>query len=172
MLMPPKGLTTASTSAGTWSALDRSLVTVNASIPCFFRSALASSSSCGLRALMAIFAPISPKPLAICNPRPRDPPVTSATLPPSSNRSRNPTLSDLEQPCGSLSAADAHGDHHQLGAASLSLDERMTCQTRTAHTIRVAYRNSAAVHVQAVIRNPQLVAAIQHLNGKGLVQFP
>src|SRR5256885_11117330 len=40
---------------------------------------------------MAIFAPISPSASAICKPRPREPPVTSATLPDRSNGSRTPT---------------------------------------------------------------------------------
>src|SRR5207302_8637328 len=39
---------------------------------------------------MAIFAPISPSASAICKPRPREPPVTSATLPDRSNRSLTP----------------------------------------------------------------------------------
>src|SRR5712672_1544752 len=59
-------------------------------MPCAANSDLASASSAGLRAEMAMRAPISESPFAICSPRPRDPPVTSATLPPSSNKSRTP----------------------------------------------------------------------------------
>src|ERR1700685_1559508 len=116
-------------------------------MPCFLRSALASSSSPGLRALMAIFAPISPRPLAICSPRPRDPPVMSATLPPSSNDSRTPISHHLEQTRCALAAADAHGDPHERGAAALSLDERMTGQARAAHAIGMSHRDGAAVDV-------------------------
>src|SRR4051812_19581704 len=42
---------------------------------------MASSSSSFLRAVMAIFAPISPSASAICRPRPREPPVMRAFLP-------------------------------------------------------------------------------------------
>jgi hypothetical protein len=36
----------------------------------------------------------------------------------------------------------------------------------------VAQRNRAAVHVEPVVGNAQLVAAVHHLHGKGLVEFP
>src|ERR1017187_2696867 len=45
------------------------------------RCSLACASSSALRAVRASLAPISPRASAICNPRPREPPVTSATLP-------------------------------------------------------------------------------------------
>src|SRR3981189_2136512 len=107
-------------------------------MPCAANSALASASSPALRAEMAMRAPISESPFAICNPRPREPPVTRATLPPSSNRSRPPISGHLEEAGGALAAADAHGDHDEPGAAALAFDEGVSRQARTAHSIRVA----------------------------------
>src|SRR5690349_6737861 len=51
------------------------------STPWDFRCAAASSSSFFLRAVIATFAPSSPRTSAICRPSPREPPVTRATLP-------------------------------------------------------------------------------------------
>ena len=42
----------------------------------------------------------------------------------------------------------------------------------TRHAIGVAYGNRAAIDVQNFIGNPQLVAAVQHLAGECLVEFP
>src|SRR3984893_1869358 len=101
-------------------------------MPCFPSCDLACSSSAGLRALIAILAPISPRPCAICSPSPREPPVMSATLPFNSNNSRTPISSHLEQAGGALPAADAHRDDHQFGAAPLAFDEGVSGQARTA----------------------------------------
>src|SRR5271170_5342911 len=60
---------------------DRSHANAVASIPEALSAALASSSSACLRATIAIFAPISPRASAMRNPSPREPPVTTATLP-------------------------------------------------------------------------------------------
>ena len=53
-----------------------------------FRWETASSSSSFLRAVIATLAPISPSASAICSPRPREPPVTSAFRPLRLRRSR------------------------------------------------------------------------------------
>src|ERR1041384_3319852 len=66
--------------------------------PAFFRWETACSSSSFLRAVMATLAPISPSASAICSPRPREPPVTSALRPFRLRRARTLTrgLSSLE----------------------------------------------------------------------------
>src|ERR1700678_1000129 len=127
-------------------------------MPCFASRDLASSSSAGLRALIAILAPISPRPCAICRPRPREPPVTRATLSFSSNSSRTLISNHLEQPGGTLAAADAHGDHHQLGTAPFAFDERVSGQSRAAHPVGMTDRNGAAVDVQTLVGNSEFVA--------------
>ena len=48
----------------------------------------------------------------------------------------------------------------------------MTRQALARHTVGVTHGNRAAVDVQAISRDAQLVAAIQHLNRKRFVQFP
>src|SRR3954462_2370142 len=57
-------------------------------MPARCKCASASSSSFCLRAVIATFAPISPSASAICSPRPREPPVTSACLPSSASSCR------------------------------------------------------------------------------------
>src|SRR5882672_4236496 len=52
-----------------------------AAMPCFSNCFVACSSSSFLRAVIASLAPISPSASAICNPSPREPPVTRATRP-------------------------------------------------------------------------------------------
>src|ERR1700678_239311 len=141
-------------------------------MPCFASRDLASSSSAGLRALMAILAPISPRPCAICRPRPREPPVTRTTLSFSSNSSRTPISNHLEQPGGTLAAADAHGDDHQLGATPPTFDERVSGEARAADPVGMTDRDGTAIDVQPLVRNAQLIAAVKYLTGEGLVQLP
>src|SRR5262245_38303385 len=81
MSIVPNRSTTCSTRGATFSILPRSLGTAWFSMPSAASLALASSSSCSLRAVIAIRAPISPSASHICSPSPREPPVTSATLP-------------------------------------------------------------------------------------------
>src|SRR5437868_4078160 len=99
MSMLPKRFTTSSTTRGTVSGLARSPAMVSVSILRWPRCAAASSNSPCLRAVMAILAPISPRASRIRRPSPREPPVTSATLPDRSNRSLTPI--------GHLAAADS-----------------------------------------------------------------
>src|ERR1700738_1527398 len=141
-------------------------------MPCFPSCDLASSSSAGLRALIAILAPISPRPRAICSPSPREPPVMRATLPLSSNNSRTPISNHLEQAGGALPAADAHRDHHEFGTAPLAFDERVSGETCTADAIGMTHGNGTAVDVQPLIGNAQLISAIEDLAGERFVQFP
>src|SRR5437868_3380380 len=72
---------------GIVSYLERSPAMVSVSMPCFERRAWASSSSPCFRAVMATFAPTSPRASAICKPSPREPPVINAVLPERSKRS-------------------------------------------------------------------------------------
>ena len=77
------GSTTGTIVAG----FDGSATSGKASVPQSERnSATASSSSSPLRATRANLAPIAASASAICNPSPREPPVTSAALPVRSNR--------------------------------------------------------------------------------------
>ena len=63
------------------AASDMSQAIGRASTPREARCAAALSNSSRLRAVIATRAPISPSASAICRPSPREPPVTSATLP-------------------------------------------------------------------------------------------
>ena len=57
----------------------------SALMPRSFKCATAASRSAALRELTITLAPASPRASAICRPRPREPPVTSAVLPLRSN---------------------------------------------------------------------------------------
>src|SRR5215831_8871468 len=81
-------------------------------------------------------------------------------------------LGDLEQACRSHAAANAHGDDHVADTASLALDQGMSDHASPAHAVRVADRDGTAVHVQPLVGNPQPVAAVDYLTGKGLIQLP
>src|ERR1700744_4057679 len=78
----------------------------------------------------------------------------------------------LEQAGCTLSAADAHGDYHQLRTAAFAFDQCMSRQPRAAHAVRMTDRNRPAIDVQAFIGDSQFVAAVDHLNGEGFVQLP
>ena len=58
------------------------------------------------------------------------------------------------------------------GAAALALDEGVADHAGAAHAVGVADRDRAAVDVELVVRDAELVAAVDHLHGEGLVQLP
>ena len=59
-----------------------------------------------------------------------------------------------------------------LHAAPLALDERVTGHARARHAVGMADRDRAAVDVHLVGVDAEPVAAVQHLGGERLVQFP
>src|SRR4051812_543337 len=81
-------------------------------------------------------------------------------------------LETLEQSRRAHTAADAHGDDDIFGTAALALDERMASEPRARHPVRMADRDGAAVHVDQLVRNAELVLAIKHLDRERLVQLP
>src|SRR5271166_1023116 len=84
--MGPIAATARSTNAGIAATSARSQTSGSASMPRRdFSCDVAASSSSDFLATRATRAPSSPSASAICNPRPRDPPVTSAVLPVMSN---------------------------------------------------------------------------------------
>src|SRR6478752_2109721 len=96
MSMRPKRSNTWRARAGAASGAPRSAAKPAAATPCPWSSATAASSSACLRATKTTIAPNSPRAPAICSPRPREPPVTIATLPFRSNRpASTPVLRSL-----------------------------------------------------------------------------
>ena len=59
-----------------------------------------------------------------------------------------------------------------LRAAALAFDQRMADEALARHAVGVAHGDGAAVDVEAIARNAQLVAAVDHLHGEGFVEFP
>ena len=82
------------------------------------------------------------------------------------------TSVDFEQTRRAHSAADAHGDDDMFRAAALAFDQCVARQTCAAHSVGVADRDRAAVHIQDLVGNAELVLAIEHLDREGLVQLP
>src|SRR5947207_334815 len=78
----------------------------------------------------------------------------------------------FEQCGGSHSAPNAHRDDDVLRAAAASLDQRMTGKARSRHAIRMADRDGAAVDVESLVWNTDLVATVDHLHGECFIQFP
>src|SRR4051812_33488815 len=81
-------------------------------------------------------------------------------------------LQHLEQTRGAHAAADAHGNNGVFRLAAAAFDQRVAGEARTRHAVGVADRNRAAVDIDLVRIDAELVAAIDHLHRKGFVQFP
>src|SRR5437868_3368731 len=84
---------------------------------------------------------------------------------------RRAALRNLKQARGAHAAADAHRHDHELRAPALALDERVAYQARAAHAVGMAERDGAAVDVEPVVRDADLVAAVEHLHGERFVQL-
>jgi len=80
--------------------------------------------------------------------------------------------SHLEKSGGTHAAADTHGDDHVFLAATLTLTQGMPHHARAAHPVGMADGDGAAIDVEAFVRDAQLVATVDHLYRKGLVQLP
>src|SRR5690554_6887369 len=79
---------------------------------------------------------------------------------------------DLEQARRAHAAADAHRHDHVLGAATPALEQRVAGHPRPRHAVGVSDRDGAAVHVELLGVDAELVAAVEGLRGEGLVEFP
>src|SRR5579871_5307590 len=92
---------------------------------------------------------------------------------PSLSPSRSPRASgDLEEAGRSLAAADTHGDDHMLRLAAAPFDQGVAGEPRARHSVRMADGDRAAIDIELLGIDPELVAAIDHLHRKGLVQLP
>src|SRR5215813_2418635 len=82
------------------------------------------------------------------------------------------SMDDFEQAGGAHAATDAHGHHAVFGLAPAALDQEVAGQARSGHTIGMADRDRAAVDVELLRVDAELVAAIDHLHRIGLVELP
>src|SRR5574343_1610288 len=85
---------------------------------------------------------------------------------------RDSASEHFEDAAGTHAAADAHGQGNAAGSPALAFDQGVARQALARHAVGMTHRNGATVDVQAVGRDAQLVAAIQHLHRKGFVEFP
>src|SRR5215472_13401787 len=79
---------------------------------------------------------------------------------------------NLEQARAALAAADAHGHDAPLGLAAVAFLQDVAGEPRAGHAEGMADRDRAAVDVVLLGIDAELVARIEALAGKGLVQFP
>src|SRR6185437_6030366 len=59
-----------------------------------------------------------------------------------------------------------------LGAAALALDERVSREACAAHTVGVTDRDGAAIDIVLGGIDAEAVAAVERLDGEGLVELP
>src|SRR5262249_54027127 len=79
---------------------------------------------------------------------------------------------DFEQSCRSHPAPDTHGDHDVLYTPPLALNQAVSDHARAAHSVWMPDRDGAAINIETLIGDAELVAAIDYLAGECFVQFP
>src|SRR4051812_31252216 len=81
-------------------------------------------------------------------------------------------LQHLKKPRRAHAASDAHGDDRIFRLAAAAFDQSVAGETRARHAVGMPHRDRAAVDVDLVGVDAELVAAIQHLHREGFVQLP
>src|SRR4249920_3996403 len=81
------------------------------------------------------------------------------------------SVNDFEQTCRAHAATDAHGHHAVFRLAPPALDQQMPGQARAGHAVGMTNRDRAAIDVELVGIDAELVAAINHLHRIGLVEL-
>ena len=79
---------------------------------------------------------------------------------------------DFEQARGAHAAADAHGTTTRIAPRALTLQQGVTDHTGAAHTEGVTNGDGAAVDIQLGVVDAKLIATVNHLAGKRLIQLP
>src|SRR5262245_40291140 len=82
------------------------------------------------------------------------------------------SMDDFKQACGAHATADTHGDDSVFRLAPAALDQRVAGQARAGHAVGMADRNRTTVDVEFFRIDAELVAAIDHLHRKCLVELP
>src|ERR1700722_4000238 len=82
------------------------------------------------------------------------------------------SAAELEQSGRALSAADAHRHHAVANSAALHFVCDDAERPGPRHSARVAYGDRAAVDVELSRIRAEPIAAVDHLHGECLIQFP
>src|SRR5713101_1220549 len=82
------------------------------------------------------------------------------------------SVDDFKQTRRAHAATNAHGHHAVFRLAPPALDQEVAGQPRAGHAIGMADRDRAAIDVELVRIDAELVAAIDHLHRIGLVELP
>src|SRR6266498_5002652 len=82
------------------------------------------------------------------------------------------SVDDFDKASGAHAAANTHGYNSILGLAPAALDQGMAGQPCAGHAVGMADRDRAAVDVELFWVDPELVAAMDDLHRKCLVQLP
>src|SRR5579863_7627557 len=83
-----------------------------------------------------------------------------------------PASENLEQCRRAHTAAHAHGYNRVLNSPATPFNQRVRGQTIAGHAVRMSDGDGAAIDIEAIIGNAELVAAIDHLHSEGFVQLP
>ena len=81
-------------------------------------------------------------------------------------------MSYLKQTGCTHATANTHGHHHILDATAFTFNQGVSYQTCACHAIGVTNRDAATVDVVDIGVDAQLIAAVNGLAGKRLIQFP
>src|SRR5215813_3001154 len=82
------------------------------------------------------------------------------------------SVDDFKQARSAHAATDAHGHHAVFRLAPPALDQDVAGEPRAGHAVGMADRDRAAIDVELVRIDAELVAAVDHLHGIGLVELP
>src|SRR5580692_1125592 len=109
-----------------------------------------------------------------CQHKKADPlPVCSANRPPLfKGRCKTSSMHHFEQTGSTHAATDAHRDNREFRLAAAAFDQSVTGQPRARHPVGMTDRDRAAIDIDLLRVDAEFVAAIKHLHGKRLVQFP
>src|SRR2546427_1322573 len=82
------------------------------------------------------------------------------------------SVDNFEQSRGAHAAANTHCNNSILGVAPAALDQGMAGHSRAGHAVRMTDCDRSAIDIQLFRVDPELVAAIDHLHRKRLIQLP
>ena len=71
-----------------------------------------------------------------------------------------------------MTTTNAHGDHDIFYTPTLTLKQGVSNHAGAAHAIGMTHRNRTAIHIQFIVVDAQLIATVEHLHSKRLIQLP
>src|SRR5438093_3346663 len=82
------------------------------------------------------------------------------------------SVDNFEQASSTHATANTHRNNSILGLTPAALDQGMAGHPRSGHAVGMTDCDRSAIDVKLFRVNPELVAAIDHLHRKRLIQLP